>query len=384
MLLLACASQDTAKPDDPAGSAPVDTAADPADSEETETETETETDSADSDSAPTETDSDSGEPDPVALSCAAVTEAAQTLLGALSAEQQEAIRFELDDPSRNDWSNLPVPTVPRDGVAIGDMDVVAAAAAWTLLATSLSEAGYAQALDVVALDDLDAADTMLGSEFYTWAIYGEPATDARWAWQFDGHHLVYTFTVECPEVVMAPNLLGASPMTVTEGDLAGLEALGPERDAALALRASLDAEQEAVAVGGSWDMGSLVMGPEVDWAFPDPPEGLPAADMDDVQRGLLYDAIALWVEDQEPEQAALRMAEIEAELDEVHLLWIGGDSVDSLYYFRIQAPTVYIEWDCNESYDHVHAVYRNPVEDYGGDVLGLHHAASPHPWILPR
>lgn len=382
LLLLACtAGAPTSKIDAPDTSAGVDTEVSPADSPVDTASADT--DPVDSDSAPApDTDTAPAE-DPVAAACRATTEAATTLLAALPAEQADAIQFDVDDPNRLDWSNLPVPSVPRDGVQIGQMSVTAQAAAWELLRTSLSDAGYAQAEDIVFLDDYNVDDALLGSEYYTWAIYGTPSTTDEWAWQFDGHHLVYTFTVRCPDVVMAPNLLGAYPMTVPDGDHAGLEALGDERDAAYAVLQSLDVEQAAVAVPGAWDHGGLEAGPGINYDFPNA-KGLAGADLDAAQQELLLEAIELWVDDQDLEHAALRMAEIEADLDETYFYWIGDGTLTDRYYFRIQGPSVYIEWDCNDTYDHVHAVYRNPVDDYGGDVLAFHYAHEAHAWGPPR
>ncbi len=375
LLLLACtAPDDKVGPPRPdadtsADTAPADTDTGPVDTDETADGTDT----ADTDTA----DTDTG--DPRVDACVAMSAAAEALLAALTPEQADAIRFELLDPSRGDWSNLPVPTRPRDGVQVGQMSEAAAAAAWALLEASLSEVGYRQARDIVALDDYVPDDEMLGSEYYTWAIYGTPSATDRWAWQFDGHHLVYDFTVQCLEVKMAPTLLGAEPLEVPDGDMAGLRALGAEQDEAFALLDSLDAAQRRVAVESDADMPGLVSGPGSNGNFPEA-RGLTGAEMTADQRLLFESLLERWVEDQDEPYAALRMAEVVAELDATSFSWIGGEIPESLYYYRIQGPTVWIEFDCAGGWDHAHAVYRDPVGDYGGDVLAAHYAREAHPW----
>lgn len=327
-----------------------------------------------------DTDPDSGvDTNGRVAACEAMVSAADALLAALTPEQADAIRFDAADPNRHDWSNLPVPRVPRDGVQVGQMSSEAAEAAWGLLSASLSDPGYQQALDIVALDDYADADGMLGSEYYTWAIYGTPSSEAPWAWQFDGHHLVYDFSVSCPDVYMAPNLLGAEPLTVPTGPLAGLRALADEQDDAFALLESLDPAQRSVAILGDHDMRDLVAGPGVDGEFPDP-AGLPGSELTLDQQVLLLELLTRWVEDQEEAWVPLRMAEITADLEDTWFLWIGGEAPDTMHYYRLHGPTVFVEWDCASEYDHVHAVYRNPVDDYGGDVLGAHYARTPHAW----
>jgi len=389
LVLLACvpadkappapARDDTAGDTDPADTDPGDT--DPADTDSGDTDPgdtdPADTDSGDTDAGDTDTgDSGARTPDEA---CAALVAAAEALLAALPADQADAISFDYDDPRRTRWSNLPVDIEPRDGVQVGDMDAAAQAAAWALLEASLSEVGYAQARSIVALDDYDPTDPLLGSRFYTFALYGEPSAGAAWAWQFDGHHLVYDFTVACPDVGMAPTLLGAQPLTVPDGDMAGMRAIGAEQDEAFALLDSLAADQRRRAVQGTYDVPGLAAGPTSDGTFPEP-VGLPGSELTLDQEILLTSLIERWVEDQDEPYAALRMAEIVAELDDTYFLWTGGDAPDTMHYYRVHGPTVWIEFDCAGTYDHAHAVYRNPVGDYGGDVLAAHYARSAHGW----
>ena len=61
---------------------------------------------------------------------------------------------------------------------------------------------------------------------------------------------------------------------------------------------------------------------------------------------------------------------------------MGSDTVDRPHYYRIQGPTLLIEFDCTSgTVDHVHTVWRDPTRDFGVDLLDdhqkTHHADAP-------
>lgn len=68
-----------------------------------------------------------------------------------------------------------------------------------------------------------------------------------------------------------------------------------------------------------------------------------------------------------------RLAEIEAGLDETYFLWSGPTThaagKNGSSYYRIQGPKVVIEFSPQgvggDPTNHVHTVYRDPINDYG-------------------
>ena len=102
----------------------------------------------------------------------------------------------------------------------------------------------------------------MGDDLYSISIFGDPSTKEPWSWQFDGHHLCFTFTVHSDQVSMSPSLWGVNPLTIPDGEIEGLRALGDEVDTAYALIDSFTPEQQDVAVihenlvswtlGGAW------------------------------------------------------------------------------------------------------------------------------------
>ena len=69
--------------------------------------------------------------------------------------------------------------------------------------------------------------------------------------------------------------------------------------------------------------------------------------------------------------AEARMAEIRANLPETYFAWSGPTSAGSPAYFRIQGPTLVLEFAPQEgTLDHVHGIYRDPTNDYGAKFTG--------------
>jgi hypothetical protein len=60
-----------------------------------------------------------------------------------------------------------------------------------------------------------------------------------------------------------------------------------------------------------------------------------------------------------------RMAEIRANLPLTYFAWSGPTTNDGTAYFRIQGPTVVIEYAPQGDADHIHTIYRDPTNDYG-------------------
>jgi len=59
------------------------------------------------------------------------------------------------------------------------------------------------------------------------------------------------------------------------------------------------------------------------------------------------------------------MAEIRAHLAETYFAWSGQTTNGSMAYFRVQGPTLVIEYAPQRSIDHIHTIYRDPTNDYG-------------------
>ena len=123
--------------------------------------------------------------------------AARSLLASLDGEQRElAARSFADDAARR-W--LEYRPRSRPGVCLAELSGTARKTAHRLLATGLSEHAYAQAMGIVALEEvLDSKEQWRRGRHsvdYWVSVYGDPDGDQPWSWRFEGHHLSVTMTV---------------------------------------------------------------------------------------------------------------------------------------------------------------------------------------------
>ncbi|HTQ41530.1 MAG TPA: DUF3500 domain-containing protein, partial [Polyangiaceae bacterium] len=66
--------------------------------------------------------------------------------------------------------------------------------------------------------------------------------------------------------------------------------------------------------------------------------------MNDAQQRMLLDLVHEWVGIVNDEAAAAKMAEVGANLSETWFAWSGPTTNDGSAYFRIQGPTLWIEY----------------------------------------
>jgi len=85
---------------------------------------------------------------------------------------------------------------------------------------------------------------------------------------------------------------------------------------------------------------------------------------------MLLDLVHEWAGIVTDAFAAPRMAEIKAALPQTYFAWSGPTTNGSLAYFRIQGPTLVIEYAPQRSLDHIHTIYRDPTNDYGAKYVG--------------
>ena len=69
---------------------------------------------------------------------------------------------------------------------------------------------------------------------------------------------------------------------------------------------------------------------------------------------------------------------IDAGLAETAFAWAGEVSERGAFYYRIHGPRILIEFDNSRGGDHIHAIWRDPLDDFGRDALRRHYADSPH------
>lgn len=302
---------------------------------------------------------------------------AKMFLDALDAKQHDKELYEFGSSKKPNWSNLPVTMVPRNGVRLGDLTKEQRTLAMDLVAAVLSKSGYQKVVDIMDGDQQLVAGgagrgrggngPMFGADQYYLAIFGKPSEKDPWMVQFGGHHLGVNVTVIGKNFVLTPTHTGTQPALFKRGGQ-DVRPLGVENDTAFKLVNALDEKQRGQAIIGTRPQGELLLGPGRDGKKIDP-EGIKGSALNADQQATLLDLISAWVNIVEADSAATRMAAIKDKIGETYFAWKGPTTKGSAVYFRVQGPTVVIEYAPQGGTDHIHTVVRNPTDDYGAGLL---------------
>jgi len=301
-----------------------------------------------------------------------IADAALKFLASLDAAQRGKVVFDFkDDAQRRRWSNLPTAIVERGGLRMGDLTPAQRDLAKAVLAAALSPQGYQKVLQIVEGDEvLKQADNrgrpMFGRDEYWISFLGQPSTTKPWMIQFGGHHLGVNITLAGEQGTLAPSHTGAQP-AIYELEGKTVRPLGLESDKAFALVGSLDPAQRKQAILG-FQMHDLVLGPGHDGTMIQP-EGIQGSALTEPQREMLLDLAGEWTSMMYDAIAKAKMAELQKNIADTWFAWSGPTEKGSAAYFRIQGPTVLIEYAPQglggDSTQHIHTIYRDPTNDYG-------------------
>jgi Protein of unknown function (DUF3500) len=303
--------------------------------------------------------------------------AAATLLAGLDDGQrvQAAIPF-ADDQSRR-W--LEYRPERRPGACLAGLSPASRKAAHRLLATGLSEPGYAQAMAIVALEEV--LDRQEGwrrgrhSGDYWISVFGDPSGGEPWAWRFEGHHLSVTMTIMGRNISPAPVFLGANPACVVHAGRPVSRPLAPEEDVARALLEALGPAGRAMAVVSETapaDIRSSTR-PKVPAGLGQP--GIEAGRLGPTGRALLAALVAVYLDRLAPELAAVQADRIGG--GGLTFAWEGSLLPGTRHYYRITGDDLLIEYDnTTDDGNHAHTVLRRPHSDFGEDILAEHYAAD--------
>ena len=333
----------------------------------------------------------------------AMIEAVQSLLASLSPAQRKAMCFPVDSELWRHWQNTEL-YVEHHGLRLDEVDDQIKRTVMAVLRASLSGKGYQVTRDVMRLNqflgDLVGGPAVLGEWAFIFCLFGTPSESEPWGWQLFGHHLSLNCLVLGGQMVLTPCFLGAEPNYADTGPFAGTRLFEDEERAGLALMRSFSPEQQRRAIVAHSMMGGDL--PEGRRHFADnlhlggayqdnrivPYEGLLASQISAGQQRDLLDLVAAYVAPLPEGPRAARLAEVERHLAETHFCWIGGFAEQSPFYYRIQSPVIFIEFDHHAGVFltnpepakfHVHTIVRTPNgNDYGIDLLRLHYRHAPH------
>ena len=317
-------------------------------------------------------------------SASAIT--ARTFLSTLNDRERDVASFPFDDPERTRWAYVPQ---KRAGIPLRAMNSDQREAAFGVLSTGLSDRGTRLAHGIIELEGIlggleEAAGNLFGPrrdpELYYLTLFTGPGGTPPRGWRFEGHHLSVNVTDLGPDgQIVAPVFMGANPARVPSGPRAGLRLLAAEEDLAFELLQMLDADQRARATIAAQTFGDILTrnDPTVrPMAF----AGLPAAGMTIAQQRQLRRLLEVYAGRMADSSAHRQLQRIDdAGFERLHFAWAGAHQPRRPHYYRIHGPTVLVEYDNSQgSANHIHTVWRDLENDFGGDLLRSHYTRQPH------
>jgi uncharacterized protein DUF3500 len=314
---------------------------------------------------------------------AAMAGAAADWLASLDPAQRAKAAYPFPaDQERTRWYYTPT---ERGGLPLAEMGPVAQRLAHRLLASGLSEGGYATAATVMGLENvLDAREGWRRDydgravphrgrdpQLYFVSVFGDPGA-GPWGWRVGGHHLALNYTIGAGGRVSAsPLFLGANPATTRLVGPGLLRPLAAEEDLARELLDALAPDQRAAAVVAPEAPGDILQRnrPTVRLG---PPEGLAASGMLPRQRELLAGLVRQYLDRLPGPVAELEAGRVLGErLEAVHFAWAGPAEPGRPHYYRLHGPRLLVEYDnVQNGANHVHSVWRDPEGDFGQSPAG--------------
>jgi hypothetical protein len=306
---------------------------------------------------------------PAGHSPEAIAAAAQAFLDSLGDTLRGQAALPADSDERQKWTNVP-PSGPQGGVRLGDCDEGQLEKACDFLRAAMSQQGYEKARNILLADDelLENGQPRagFGAENFWLAIFGKPSPGSLWAFQLDGHHVAFNFTYKGEQVTMSPSFIGTQPaafklagktVVVMEGEDTGAFKLVQSLGDKLRGQAIVSPVREQIAAGAGKD------------GFVPKQVGAPCSAFDASQRQLLLALVRQYTGDLPEPYAGRRLEQLAGEIDRMTFAWSGPVKDGSDVSYRIQGPSVLIEYACQDlggnPRDHLHSMYRDPTNEYG-------------------
>ena len=305
--------------------------------------------------------------------------AAAHLLASLDADQYSRASMDFaDHEERTNWHYVPR---ERSGLSLKDMNEGQRPRALMLLASGLSVSAAATAKTITELEPILHATEgsqrkfPRDAELYFVSVFGEVGGQL-WGWRLEGHHLSVNYTlIDNRWISATPLFFGANPAQVRHGDREGLRALAVEEDLARELLFDLDGEQRSQAIISSEAPGDILTRNSAYVRGEVQADGLRAGDMTEPQRQALRRLVEVYVYRLPEQLAAAEMKNLESvDFDTTHFAWAGSPERGQAHYYRVQGPVFLAEYDNTQNEaNHIHAVWRNLMNDFGEDLLKRHY-----------
>lgn len=290
-------------------------------------------------------------------------------LDALDEGQRARCLHAYDDPARRDWGYTPR---KRAGLRVAGLGELAGGRLNELLASVLEPAALQTLEEIRELERVlferesrpGAPASWRDYDEYYLSVFGDPRSQAQWAWRFEGHHISINVTGDAERVLsVTPQFLGASPARSEAGTGGERRPLAREEDLGRELFASLDDEQRAKALGAGELTGDIRGTPGVE---PPGPDGLRAAQLTPAQRALLVELVELFAHRSSGAAREGALERLRADLERASLVYLGSLAPLERGYWRVNVGASVFEFDNSQpGANHVHTLWREHGADFG-------------------
>jgi len=300
----------------------------------------------------------------------------------------EALRtqvvFLFNSEERFDWHFIPR---TRKGLSMKVMDERQRGAALDVLRMGLSEQGYNTAQAIMDLENVlrelenrPPDDTRRDPINYSFSIFGTPSDQQPWGWRIEGHHLSLHFTFISHKLIsFMPGFMGTNPAIVPNGPQKGKQVLKQESDFAYELLQSFTPKQLRQAVFAVESPHEIFTANNRK-AILQSPAGLSYTEMNAEQKKKMVTLLNLYIGRYHKTLANHQIRQLKKKgLNKISFAWAGSTDRSSGHYYRIQGPTLLIEFDNTQNdANHVHTVVRDLNNDFGEDFLSQHYQHHAH------
>ena len=294
------------------------------------------------------------------------------LMDSLEEEKLEALLLPFDERERRTWFYWPA---PRKGVPLGALDADQRRLVHKLVASAVRLPTYAKVTTIIALEEVlaeiegGATRAVRDPALYFTSIFGDPRGDDPWGLRFEGHHVSIHVTATGDEVAPTPLFLGSNPAEVLHEGRVVLRPLAEEEDVARSLLLSLPAAQRRRAVIDDSAPDDIVTS-NAPLVAHELSGGVAVRDLSGEAAALAESLVRIY-----RDRATARMSD-ESRAD-VHFAWAGSPERGRPHYYRLSGSRFLAEYDnTQDDANHSHAVWRDPGNDFGDDLLRRHRAEA--------
>ncbi len=315
-----------------------------------------------------------------------LSELTNTFLSNLSPELNQRTQYAWEDSERESFNYVPV---SRSGPALYDFSETEREQIFAILKLSLSEAGFRKTKGIIGLEqilyDMQETKKLLpnGKPYrdplrYHFYVFGEPSENSIWGWKFEGHHISLNFTSENNMIVSStPSFFGTNPGVVDMEGYDRIEVLEKEAELGFALVNALSKKQLTVALFSDIPPPEIVTRMERT-VHELTPKGISYDALNENQKELFMQLLNTYVDNYELGFSERLRSKIEAAgIENLFFAWAGSLEPGAGHYYRIQGPTLIIEYDNTQgNANHVHSVVRDLTNDFADDILKRHYEAQ--------